>query len=86
MASTYKIRKSHTTSRTDGSKYPQFTLTLPIEIAGPLHAAGCRVRYEVRDDCIAIIPVPVETGVSDSETHNRVVSLVDRFITSGQEG
>lgn len=84
MASTYKIRKGKVGNGPGGKKYPQFVVTLPVEIAAPLEAAGFRVRYEVRDDCIAIIPVAPSVEPVDTDVRKRVVSLVDR-VTNGEE-
>lgn len=82
MSATYKIRMSLVTN--GDRKYPQYTLTLPIEIAAPLHEAGFRVRYEVREDCVAIIPVPQDKDAHDTSVRDMAVSLVDRF-TNGKE-
>jgi hypothetical protein len=78
----YKIRTSMVTGG-NGHGYPTYTVSLPKEIAEPLHEAGFRVRYEVREDCIAIIPVPVET-VESTPLKDQALSLVNR-ITNGKE-
>jgi hypothetical protein len=83
MAATYKIRKTHVGNGPNGRKYPQYTISLPIEIAEPLHAAGFRVRFEVREDCIAIIPVPSDRDPHDTAVRDKAASLVDRF-TNGK--
>lgn len=77
----YKIRVSLVT--TGDRKYLTYTVSLPKEIAEPLQEAGFRVRYEVREDCIAIIPVPVET-VESTPLKDQALSLVNR-ITNGKE-
>lgn len=79
-ASSYKIR-SAVVKGTNGTGYRQYTVSLPPEIGAPLYEAGFRVRYEVRDDGILIIPIPSDEREPEPDTHAKVIALVERFST-----
>lgn len=81
----YKIRVADIPSRNGGPSLPQYSVTLPADLAGPLSDAGFRVRFEVVEDGILIIPVPAEDLTKDADLREKAEALVNRF-TSGKEG
>lgn len=79
---TYKIRTAQIVS-TNGSKYPQASVTIPNEIANPLLDAGfTHVTYEVTDRGVLIVPVRIGRNRND---YGDVTALVAN-LTNGQEG
>jgi hypothetical protein len=64
---------------TNGNEYVQYSTSLPFDIAEPLYEAGFRVRFEVRDDGILIIPVPGDERATKDDTRSLAQALVERF-------
>jgi hypothetical protein len=73
---TYKIRHAVT------GGHDQYAVTVPPSIAAPLHEAGFRVRYEVRDEGILIILVPSDERLLPDDTTQRVNALMERYSTN----